>query len=347
MWALLVAGSMVFSLMASAQEIQFVDPPVSSLPPSGPASGDLGGAYPNPTVTGTHLVAPLPLNQGGTGTQAATAGGAFNALSPITTMGDTIYGDNGTNGNVRLPGNITAVKQYLSQTGTGTVSAAPAWSAISAADILAGILSSTRGGTGNGFTKFSGPAASEKTYTLNNSNTTIVTTADSAIVTDGMLANNYSGVGACSAGSYVSAVNDNGVPTCSVPPIASGSTAGMPTAEAIAALGDSTNFTGGFSSAANTFKIRNITCSWSTIGADAAANTVTMKIRDTTAGSDFCTCGAPLGPCTATANVPLSCDCNSGATTAGHNYTLQYAAATGCTISNPANNICTIELVTP
>src|SRR6185503_10022190 len=35
----------------------------------------------------------------------------------------------------RLPGNITTTKQFLSQTGTGAVSAAPAWATITGSDI--------------------------------------------------------------------------------------------------------------------------------------------------------------------------------------------------------------------
>jgi hypothetical protein len=46
---------------------------------------------------------------------------------------------------------------------------------------LAQIIASTYGGTGNGFTKFTGPAATEKTFTLPNANATILT--DNAAVT--------------------------------------------------------------------------------------------------------------------------------------------------------------------
>jgi microcystin-dependent protein len=86
------------------------------------ASASAGG------VTGT-----LPIGSGGTGQTGKTA--AFNALSPNTTLGDLTYHD-GTN-SVRLAGNTTATKKFLSQTGTGAVSAAPTWSALAAGDIPA------------------------------------------------------------------------------------------------------------------------------------------------------------------------------------------------------------------
>lgn len=158
--------------------------------------GDLGGTNTAPTVTGTHLAAPLPVNQGGTGagstaaaltalTGAQTAGkyvrsdgtnsalgniqvgdvptlnqnttgtasnvtgtvavgnggtgqtgaaAAFNALSPVSTLGDLIYGSAAFT-NSRLSGNTTAQKLFLTQTGTGSVSAAPVWAAIASGDL--------------------------------------------------------------------------------------------------------------------------------------------------------------------------------------------------------------------
>lgn len=76
----------------------------------------------------------LSISRGGTGQSTALA--AFNALSPLTTLGDVLY-HNGTN-NVRLAGNITTTKKYLSQTGDGVNSAAPSWDTISAGDIISG-----------------------------------------------------------------------------------------------------------------------------------------------------------------------------------------------------------------
>lgn len=72
-------------------------------------------------VTGT-----LPIANGGTG--QTTAANAFAALSPMTTLGDMIYED-ATPTPVRLAGSTTATAKFLSQTGNGTISAAPAWTA--------------------------------------------------------------------------------------------------------------------------------------------------------------------------------------------------------------------------
>ena len=78
-------------------------------------------------VTGT-----VAITNGGTGQTAQAA--AFNALSPMTASGDTVYG--GTAGaGTRLAGNTTATKNFLVQTGNGTVSAAPAWGTIGAGDV--------------------------------------------------------------------------------------------------------------------------------------------------------------------------------------------------------------------
>lgn len=86
--------------------------------------------------------------QGGTGQTTASA--AFNALSPLTTLGDTLYGAAAGAG-TRLAGNITATKKFLTQTGTGAVSAAPNWAAILSADVPAiNLAASGNGGvTGN------------------------------------------------------------------------------------------------------------------------------------------------------------------------------------------------------
>lgn len=77
----------------------------------------------------------LAIARGGTGAGTATA--AFDALSPMTALGDLIYG--GASGTrTRLAGNTTTTKKWLNQSGDGVDSAAPTWTAITAADVTSG-----------------------------------------------------------------------------------------------------------------------------------------------------------------------------------------------------------------
>ena len=96
----------------------------------------------------------LAISRGGTGQSTATA--AFDALSPMTTLGDIIYG--GTSGTgTRLAGNTTTTKKFLRQTGDGAASAAPAWDTLVDGDIPDTLTISTISNlTTNGFVKTGG-----------------------------------------------------------------------------------------------------------------------------------------------------------------------------------------------
>jgi hypothetical protein len=97
----------------------------------------LGGSPTTALLNATSLTlgwtGQLSIARGGTGQSTAT--GAFNGLSPSTTLGDIIF-HNGTD-DIRLAGNITTTKKFLVQTGTGAVSAAPLWDTLVAGDVPA------------------------------------------------------------------------------------------------------------------------------------------------------------------------------------------------------------------
>lgn len=78
-----------------------------------------------------------------TGVWAGTAITEIHGGTNQTTyiLGDTLY-SSAANTLAKLAGNITAVKQYLSQTGTGAVSAAPIWATIAGGDITGAALTS-------------------------------------------------------------------------------------------------------------------------------------------------------------------------------------------------------------
>lgn len=123
-------------------------------------SGNFSAGTITASLTGnaTNVTGTVAIGNGGTG--QTTASTAFNALSPVTTLGDLIYGS-GASTNARLAGNTTSAKQFLSQTGTGSVSAAPAWGALVSGDIpnnaantsgtssnVTGVVAVANGGTG-------------------------------------------------------------------------------------------------------------------------------------------------------------------------------------------------------
>jgi hypothetical protein len=118
-------------------------------------------------ATGTWNATTIGIAKGGTGATTQTAG--FNALAPTTTLGDLIYSD-GTN-NVRLAGNTTTTRRFLRQTGTGTVSAAPAWDTLTDPDIPSALTGKTYNAlaltaAATGFTVAGG--STSKTLTVSN-----------------------------------------------------------------------------------------------------------------------------------------------------------------------------------
>lgn len=65
-----------------------------------------------------------------------TLAGLGGMANVFTSLGDLVYG-NAAGLPVRRSPNITTTKMFLSQTGNGTTSAAPQWSAITASDVSA------------------------------------------------------------------------------------------------------------------------------------------------------------------------------------------------------------------
>lgn len=87
-------------------------------------------------MAGSGVSGVLPESHGGT-----------NQSSYAT--GDTLYAS-ATNTLSKLSGNTSTTRKFLSQTGTGSASAAPLWDTVAASDITSGTLAVARGGTGLG-----------------------------------------------------------------------------------------------------------------------------------------------------------------------------------------------------
>lgn len=96
----------------------------------------------NTTGTAANVTGTVGVTNGGTGQTSASA--AFNALSPLSTLGDLLYGAASGAGS-RLSGNTSTTKKFLTQTGTGAASTAPVWGTIVSSDLPASIGSNTTG----------------------------------------------------------------------------------------------------------------------------------------------------------------------------------------------------------
>lgn len=120
-------------------------------PDVGTALVTFGLASGTPTFAAANLSGQVAISAGGTGQATKTA--AYDALSPNTTAGDFTY--RGASNNIRLAGNATATKQFLSMT-----SSVPSWGVLAAGDIpslaasiiTSGSLVTARGGTGESVT---------------------------------------------------------------------------------------------------------------------------------------------------------------------------------------------------
>lgn len=101
-----------------------------------PSSTVAGDCHDNGTVAGSPLIGKVEYwgDYSTLGVQLYPIGKQLFTSSVITTLGDTIYG--GASGTAtRLTGNTATAKNFLTQTGDGTISAAPAWGTISASDV--------------------------------------------------------------------------------------------------------------------------------------------------------------------------------------------------------------------
>lgn len=150
---------------------------------SGPTTSLKTFTFPDASATVLTSNATVTVGQGGTGLGSGTSGGVpyFNATS--TMLSSALL----TNHALMLGGGAAAAPKVVASLGTsttllhGAAAGDPTFSAVDLTADITNILGAANGGTANGFTAFSGPTTSTKTFTLPNASATVLT--DNALVT--------------------------------------------------------------------------------------------------------------------------------------------------------------------
>ena len=119
------------------------------------------------TMTGTTTVT-FPTS----GTLMTTGNSVAIAQTPLTTLGDMLYA-NATPALTRLPGNTTSTLNILTQTGTGSASAAPVWQTATAAGVAPFTFKAVTFSATPAFAYGSGATTFELTLTGNVTSSTV------------------------------------------------------------------------------------------------------------------------------------------------------------------------------
>jgi molybdopterin biosynthesis enzyme MoaB len=121
------AQTAINSLAGAVTSAQYLRGDGTNILMSAIQAADVPPLNQNTTGTAAGLSTTLAITSGGTG--STTASDSFNALSPMTTAGDLIYGGASGTG-TRLAPNSTATLKFMSQT-----SSTPSWVTLSATDL--------------------------------------------------------------------------------------------------------------------------------------------------------------------------------------------------------------------
>lgn len=159
------------------------------------AVGTSGSDFAISSATSTHTFN-LPTASGSNrGALSSADWTTFNGKQASLTGANAFTVGTGAAATVTLTGDVTGTDSVLTfgnssvdvTTGTlkqGGTAVSLSGHAHATTDITSGIFASTYGGTGNGFTKFTGPASAEKTFTLPNASATLLYSGGMSLTSD-------------------------------------------------------------------------------------------------------------------------------------------------------------------